>query len=227
MKRWKPPRKKIRFADLFAIGIIIVLLRNPDLVLARLPNTETIEALRALPVRDTREEIPSYNREVFGQRWEDSDHNGCDTRNDILGRDLSRPVFKAGTRDCVVVSGVLAEPYLGGTVDFVRGEDTSPLIQIDHVVALGDAWRAGAWQWDGQKRTEFANDPRNLLAVDGQANQDKGASRADQWLPPNESFHCDYVSRQIAVKSAWGLSVTRDERDAMILVLDTCQEPQD
>ena len=95
-------------------------------------------------------------------------------------------------------------------------------MQIDHVVALADAWRSGAWQWDAQRRQEFANDPENLLAVDGQANEDKSASSADQWLPPNRAFRCDYVKRQIAVKNAYGLSVTRAEQDALAEQLSIC-----
>ena len=161
-------------------------------------------------------------REAFGQRWADTDHNGCDTRNDILARDLARPTFKPGTRDCVVLSGTLAEPYTGATIEFQRGDKTSSLVQIDHVVALADAWRSGAWQWDAQRRQEFANDPENLLAVDGQANEDKSASSADQWLPPNRAFRCDYVKRQIAVKNAYGLSVTRAEQDALAEQLSIC-----
>lgn len=168
------------------------------------------------------EEIPEYDRGAFGQAWADEDRNGCDTRNDILARDLARPVFKPGTHDCVVLSGTLAEPYTGSVIEFQRGQDTSALVQIDHVVALGDAWRSGAWAWDAPTRQRFANDPANLLAVDGQANQDKGASSADQWLPSNADFRCAYVTRQIEVKSTWGLSVTARERDAMAKVLASC-----
>lgn len=122
----------------------------------------------------------------------------------------------------MVLSGTLAEPYTAATIEFQRGDKTSSLVQIDHVVALADAWRSGAWQWDAQRRQEFANAPENLLAVDGQANEDKSASSADQWLPPNTAFRCDYVKRQIAVKNAYGLSVTRAEQDALAEQLSTC-----
>ena len=161
-------------------------------------------------------------RRCAAGRWADTDHNGCDTRNDILARDLARPTFKSGTHDCVVLSGTLAEPYTGATIEFQRGDKTSSLVQIDHVVALADAWRSGAWQWEAQRRQEFANDPENLLAVDGAANEDKSASSADQWLPPNTAFRCDYVKRQIAVKNAYGLSVTRAEQDALAEQLSAC-----
>lgn len=192
--------------------------------LSSLPDTEAARQLRELAVRSADEAsvVPDYDRQAFGQRWADTDHNGCDTRNDILARDLARPTFKPGTRDCVVLTGTLAEPYTGTTIQFQRGDKSSALVQIDHVVALADAWRSGAWQWDAQRRQEFANDPENLLVVDGAANEDKSASSADQWLPPNVAFRCDYVKRQIAVKYAYGLSVTQAEQDAMATQLTTC-----
>ena len=194
--------------------------------LSSLPDTEAARQLRELAVRsaDEASAVPDYDRQAFGQRWADTDHNGCDTRNDILARDLARPTFKPGTRDCVVLTGTLAEPYTGTTIQFQRGDKSSALVQIDHVVALADAWRSGAWQWDAQRRQEFANDPENLLAVDGAANEDKSASSADQWLPPNAAFRCDYVKRQIAVKYAYGLSVTQAEQDAMATQLTTCSD---
>lgn len=195
--------------------------------LADLPDTDVAAALRALPVRDaggTADEAPEYRRESFGQAWADTDRNGCDTRNDILARDLARPAFRAGTHGCVVLSGTLAEPYTGRTLEFHRGEETSAEVQIDHVVALADAWRAGAWEWELGRRQELANDPLNLLAVDGDANQDKEAGRADQWLPPDEAFHCAYVARQVAVKTRWTLSVTTAERDAMARVVRGCPD---
>ena len=192
--------------------------------LSSLPDSEAARQLRELTVRESVNDpdAPAYDRSAYGQSWADTNHNGCDTRNDILARDLARPTFKPGTRDCVVLSGTLAEPYTGATIEFRKGEKTSSLVQIDHVVALADAWRSGAWRWDAQRRLEFANDPQNLLAVDGQANEDKSASSADQWLPPNKAFRCDYVKRQIAVKSAYGLSVTRAEQDAMAEQLSIC-----
>lgn len=187
------------------------------------PTSEHMTRLEALSVRDSADGgAPDYSREAFGQAWADEDHNGCDTRNDILKRDLARPTFKAGTHDCVVLSGTLAEPYTGTVIEFERGQDTSALVQIDHVVALGDAWSSGAWAWDAATRQRFANDPANLLAVDGQANEDKSASSADQWLPPNREFRCEYVERQIDVKTTWGLSVTAAEREAMASVLHSC-----
>ncbi|GAB2511914.1 HNH endonuclease family protein [Nocardia heshunensis] len=182
--------------------------------------------LDTLPVKG-RAPKTGYARNQFGDTWTDDvdvagGHNGCDTRNDILGRDLIDPAFKPGTGECVVLSGTLADPYTGKAIDFVRGKDTSNAVQIDHVVALSDAWQTGAQQLSPRERTNLANDPRNLLAVDGAANQQKGASNAASWLPSDESFRCTYVAKQISVKSAYSLWVTQPEKDAMIRVLDAC-----
>nr|WP_240189357.1 HNH endonuclease family protein [Nakamurella flavida] len=162
-----------------------------------------------------------YSRDAFGQRWADVDRNGCDTRNDVLARDLTDVVFRAGSA-CVVASGVLADPYTGAAMPFLRGDGTSDDIQIDHVVALAAAWRTGAQSWDEPTRTAFANDPLNLLAVDGDANQAKGDSDAASWLPPAATERCPYVARQIAVKQRYGAWVTPTERDAMTAVLIGC-----
>src|SRR5690606_24700776 len=115
----------------------------------------------------------------------DPDRNGCDTRNDVLARDLTGLTFRPGTQDCIVTSGTLQDPYSGTTIDFVRGNDTSTAVQIDHVVALSDAWQKGAQQWDEQTRVRFNNDPLNLLAVDGPLNMQKGDGDTATWLPPH------------------------------------------
>ncbi|MDC7123061.1 HNH endonuclease family protein [Cellulomonas fimi] len=176
--------------------------------------------LDELEVR-TRPPPQPYDRAAFGQAWADVDRNGCDTRNDVLRRDLDDPVTKTGTRGCLVLSGVLDDPYTGRRLVFERGPSSAD-VQVDHVVALGDAWVAGAAGWSGTARTAFANDPANLLAVEGGANQDKGADDASRWLPPNVGYRCAYAVRQVLVKSAYRLSVTRDERRALAHALDGC-----
>jgi len=163
-----------------------------------------------------------YARSEFGPTWADVDKNGCDTRNDILRRDLTQVVFKPGTKDCVVLSGVLIDKYSGETINFVRGNSTSSLVQIDHVVALSDAWQKGAFLLTLQKRTAFANDPLNLLAVKGSLNSQKGDGDAATWLPPQKSYRCEYISRQISVKKKYHLWVTAAERSAFVRVLQTC-----
>lgn len=168
----------------------------------------------------SRESLPDYSRDEFGTAWSDVDHNSCDTRNDVLARDLENIELDAD--GCKVLTGTLADPYSGEQIDFQRGTDTSSLVQIDHVVALADAWESGAWEWDAATRLAFANDPANLLAVSGSLNQEKGAGAADEWLPPNQDFQCEYVSAQVEVKTKYALSVTQSERDAMAQVIAGC-----
>jgi hypothetical protein len=161
-----------------------------------------------------------YDREgQFGNAWRDVDRNGCDTRNDILLRDLTDRVVDD---NCRVLTGTLLDPYTGTTIAFVRGVDTSAEVQIDHVVALLNAWETGAQQLSLDERIRFANDPLNLRAVDGQANAQKGAGDAATWLPPNRAIRCDYVSWQVQVKARYALWVTVAERDAMVRVLSEC-----
>ncbi|WP_369403360.1 HNH endonuclease family protein [Gordonia namibiensis] len=188
------------------------------------PVSQHLADLDSLPVKG-RAPKTGYSRSEFGTAWDDAvdvqfGRNGCRTREDILRRDLVDVTLHAD--GCRVLSGTLVDAYSGTTVRFTRGQDTSALVQIDHVVALADAWQKGAAQWDARRRLEFANDPRNLQAVDGTVNQRKGAGDAATWLPPNKAYRCTYVSRQIEVKKAYGLWVTAAERDAMARVLSDC-----
>ncbi len=180
-----------------------------------------LAALARLPVKG-RAPRTGYSRDEFGQAWADVDRNGCDTRNDTLRRDLDRTVVKPGTHGCVVLRGTLADPYTGATIPFVRGVGTSLAVQIDHVVALGDAWQKGAARLTTAERTAFANDPLNLLAVSGSANRRKSDSDAASWLPPLKASRCAYVARQVAVKQTYRLWITAAERDAIRRVLATC-----
>ncbi|MFF4415120.1 HNH endonuclease family protein [Streptosporangium sp. NPDC001559] len=182
---------------------------------------ESLGELDRLQVKG-RAPMTGFDRGEFGPAWSDVDHNGCDTRNDILKRDLKDETFKSGTHDCIVLTGVLDDPYSGKTIKFERGQKTSSAVQIDHVVALADAWQKGAQQWPEGKRKELANDPLNLLAVDGPLNSQKGAGDAATWLPPRGAYRCTYVSRQIQVKAKYGLWVTSAEKDAMRKILNSC-----
>lgn len=166
--------------------------------------------------------MTGYDRSLFGQAWKDTDRNGCDQRNDVLGRDLTGVAHEVGTHDCVVLTGALADPYSGTTIAFTRGQATSNAVQIDHVVSLADAWQKGAQALPATVREAFANDPANLLAVDGPLNQEKSASDAATWLPPHKPFRCRYVIRQVRVKAAYGLWVTKAERDAIVRELGRC-----
>lgn len=164
--------------------------------------------------------MTGYDRDRFGAAWLDTDRNGCDTRNDILRRDLSHRVYDPDTHGCVVVSGLLNDPYTSDRIRFVKGDGN--LVDIDHVVALGNAWVTGAFRWEIRKRAALANDPMNLLAVDASANRQKGDGDTATWLPHNKAFRCEYVAHQIGVKAKYGLWVTAPEKDAMTRVLATC-----
>lgn len=159
---------------------------------------QAVAALDRLPVKPMQNPSGYDRLKDFGAAWADVDHNGCDTRNDILKRDMTSVGFKPGTHDCVVMRGTLNDPYTGRIIRFRRGAKTSSLVQIDHVVALKDAWATGAQELTAAQRERLANDPLNLLAVDGQSNQEKSWSDASQWQPSNRSFRCAYAARQIA-----------------------------
>jgi hypothetical protein len=175
-------------------------------------------ALAALPVKG-RAPKTGYARAQFGPAWADTDHDGCDQRNQVLGRDLTG-VTKRGR--CIVMSGSLHDPYSGTTVAFTRGALTSDDVQIDHVVALSNAWQTGAQALDPGTREMIATDPANLLAVKGVINQSKGDGDAATWLPPAKAYRCAYVARQVAVKTRYKLWVTAAERDAIARVLADC-----
>ena len=194
----------------------------------RPPGNPAFDAARAtlnrLPVKGW-DRVTDFARYRFGQAWSDDvnvefGHNGCNTRDDILRRDLADLVVRPGT--CYAQSGVLHDPYTGQTIAFTRGPTTSDVVQIDHLVSLADAWYKGAREWDDQRRRDFANDPRNLLAVGGQANFNKAFRDATAWLPTNEGFRCEFVARQIDVKAAYGLWLSANEKRAMGDVLARC-----
>lgn len=164
-----------------------------------------------------------YSRAQFGQAWTDDTaggHNGCDTRNDILRRDLRQVTVRAGSQGCSVTSGTLADPYTGKALAF--SSSSAAAIQIDHVVALSNAWQTGAAALSSQHRQDLANDPLNLQATAGAVNQAKGDGDAATWLPPDKSYRCTYVARQVAVKARYGLWVTTAERQAISTVLTGC-----
>jgi hypothetical protein len=180
-----------------------------------------ITTLENLPVKG-RAPKTGYTRAQFGPTWADVDRNGCDTRNDILQRDLTEISYRAKTRDCVVESGNLVDRYSGEVINFKRGNISSMEVQIDHVVALSNAWQTGAFKLDALQRRALANDPLNLFAVKGRLNSQKRDGDAATWLPPLKSFRCTYVSHQIAVKAKYSLWVTPPEKAAMRRILSTC-----
>ena len=194
------------------------------LLLCLLPPSNTqaspIDALTALNNLEVKGRAPKtgYARSQF-PHWSDPDRNGCDARNDTLKRDLTNVTYKVGTRDCKVIAGQLLDPFSGKVITF---STTKVVIDIDHVVALSNAWQTGAAYFDKNKRSQIANDPLNLLAVDSKLNRQKGDGDAATWLPPSKAFRCEYVARQVAVKAKYGLWVTKPEKAAIDKILSTC-----
>ena len=199
------------------IVVIALLLSLLPATFSQAATTDALTALNKLEVKG-RAPKTGYTRSQF-PHWSDPDRNGCDARNDILKRDLTDISYKAGTRDCKVIAGQLLDPFSGKVITF---SPTKVVIDIDHVVALSNAWQTGAAYFDKAVRTQIANDPLNLLAVDSKLNRQKGDGDAATWLPPNKSFRCEYVAKQIAVKTKYKLWVTSTEKEAIIRVLSVC-----
>lgn len=204
-------------------GLAAIIFTTPDLWQQSAPVATTVnaqgaavDALKTLEIKG-RAPKTGYERTQFGDGW--ALVKGCDTRNIILHRDL---VDAAVNEACKVISGTLHDPYTGKDIAFKRGTDTSGDVQIDHVVALSDAWQKGAQQLSGAERQQLANDPLELMAVEGKANQEKSDGDAATWLPSNKAFRCQYVARQIAVKAKYKLWVTQAEHDAMLRILGEC-----
>ena len=218
MSRWEI-RLAIAIVGLLATQSVL----QPALGTAFVAESEVSASatLASLPIKG-RAPKTGYSRAQFGPTWADVDRNGCDTRNDMLKRDLTEIIFKVKTKNCVVLTGVLQDRYSGETIYFTRGNITSMEVQIDHVVALSNAWQTGAFKLTMAQRTAFANDPLNLFAVKGRLNSQKGDGDAATWLPPLKSFRCAYVAQQIAVKAKYSLWVTAPEKDAMVRILAAC-----
>jgi len=172
-----------------------------------------VDALEGLSVKG-RAPKTGYSRSQFGSGWATT--SGCDTRNIILYRDLREHTLDD---TCRVMSGILDDPYTGTVIPFTRGESD---IQIDHVVALSDSWQTGAADLTREVRIQLANDPIELLAVEGTANQQKSDGNAATWLPSNKPFRCEYVARQIAVKQKYNLWVIPAEKQTMSDILSRC-----
>jgi hypothetical protein len=189
------------------------------------PGADVLAGIVVLPQRARR---PDYRRSAFGDAWDDNNdapggHNGCDTRDDILNRDLVDKAYVSVKR-CpnAVATGTLYDPYTNTTVGFQRGAQVGESVQIDHIVPLSYAWDMGAYDWPGGERLRFANDPANLLAVEGQANQDKGDSPPALWMPPNKAFGCQYAIQFIAVLRGYQLPVEQASTNVLRQAAATC-----
>lgn len=208
---------------LLASLLVFVLTRKHDAPQPWPTASTELGKLATLPIKG-RAPKTGYDRGKFGPPWTDNvivpnGYNGCDTRNDILRRDLVDVQPPSG---CTVLVGMLHDPYSGTTVQFQRGRGTSSQVQIDHVVPLSDAWQKGAQQWNPAERQNFANDPTNLQATIGSLNDQKRDGDAATWLPPNKSYRCTYVSRIVDVKASYGLWVTQAEHDKIAEILTDC-----
>jgi hypothetical protein len=186
---------------------------TPEAQPASTPTALTV--LKSIAVKG-RAPQTGYSRDQFGDGW--GQIGSCDTRNYILVRDLTKETFRSSPA-CTVATGVLKDPYTGKTINFVRGVKTSLAVQIDHVVALSDAWQKGAQQLTYAKRVALSNDPLNLLAVDGPTNASKSDSDAASWLPPNRGYWCPFVARQVAVKAKYKLWMTSAEKAQISRIL--------
>ena len=189
------------------------------------PGADVLAGIVVLPQRARRYD---YRRPAFGDAWDDNNdapggHNGCDTRDDILNRDLVDKTYVSIKR-CpdAVATGTLHDPYTNTTVAFQRGAQIGESVQIDHIVPLSYAWDMGAYGWPAAERLRFANDPANLLAVEGQANQDKGDSPPALWMPPNKAFACQYAVQFIAVLRGYQLPVEQASTDVLRQAAATC-----
>ncbi|HEU0192120.1 MAG TPA: HNH endonuclease family protein [Mycobacterium sp.] len=187
--------------------------------------TDVLGGIALIPERTRRND---YRRGAFGDAWDDDNdapggHNGCDTRDDILNRDLVDVTHTATTR-CpeAVATGTLHDPYTNATVAFTRGSGVGESVQIDHIVPLAYAWDMGAYDWPYRKRLRFANDPANLLAVAGRPNQDKGDAQPALWMPPNNAFGCQYAVAYLAVLRGYGLRLDAPSADTLRGAAATC-----
>ena len=187
-------------------------------ILSNETDTEMPLAMELLDKLEVKGRAPKkgYTREQFYDGWPDVD--GCSLRQRIIKREFGLSAVLDG---CNVIKGEFDEPYTGEHMVF---EDKVAIqtLQIDHVVALSDAWQKGAQQLDYDTRYRLATDPMNLLAVEGEANKQKSDGDAATWLPKNKAFRCQYVARQVSVKYKYNLWVTEAEKNAIIKVLEKC-----
>ncbi|WP_304108340.1 HNH endonuclease family protein [Mycolicibacterium bacteremicum] len=186
---------------------------------------DVLAGVAEIPVR-----VPGYDyrRDAFGDAWDDDNdapggRNGCDTRNDILDRDLVEKSYVSIKR-CpnAVATGTLVDPYTNESIAFVRGNQIGASVQIDHIVPLALAWDLGARDWPDELRLRFANDPANLIAVAGGANQDKGDSEPALWMPPNRAFWCQYAVQFAEVLRGYRLPVDASSARVLREAAGTC-----
>lgn len=180
--------------------------------------------------------IPAYNRkEQFtpggkGTSWPDIAGTGCNTRDDILAAQLTNVVRN---EKCQVVTGTLDDPYTGNVIDFerdvtVNGKKVggnSMAVQIDHKYPLKKFWEGGAWKWTLEERVAAANDPLNLVASDGPANNFKSAKGPSEWMPStsgNAAYDCTFATDVVTVLVKYDLTATKADIASLRSTLTTC-----
>ena len=157
-------------------------------------------------IRVQNERGNGYVRALF-EHWRDIDGDGCDSRQQVLKRE-SVTLPQVDPYSCKVIAGDWVSPY-----DGARWSDPTD-IDIDHVVALKEAWDSGAWAWSSATRKAYANDTsdkRTLLAVTDNVNQRKSDKDPSNWTPPLKSYLCTYLGNWISVKARWNLSMDKSE----------------
>jgi hypothetical protein len=216
-------------AVVVAVQTVTAADRSPFIAEADIPTVAPgVDVLAGIPMLPVRIRSHDYRRDAFGDSWTDDNsapggHNGCDTRNDILNRDLIDKTYVSIKRcPTAVATGTLHDPYTNDTVAFMRGAQVGAAVQIDHIVPLALAWDLGARSWPADMRLRFANDPANLLAVEGQANQDKGDKEPAVWMPPNFAFRCQYAMQFIAVLRGYALPIDAPSAATLRQASDTC-----
>ena len=222
------------------VGVLVFVLANPESyeqVVTRLgggeqvvaddydaeevtvPLGDAMKAVDGLELLEVKGRAPKtgYSREEFYNGWPTVD--GCNLRQKIIKREFGETAVLDG---CNVISGEYDEPYTGEHKVFTARDQISKGVQIDHVVALSDAWQKGAQYMEKEVRYQIATDPLNLLAVDSAANEKKSDGDAATGLPSNKRFRCQYVARQVSVKYKYKLWVTQAEKDAISRILANC-----
>lgn len=228
MKRWGPLAAGVVLAVIVAVQVLTQT-DGERVARADIPTMAPgVDVLAGIPEIPARLRGHDYRRAAFGDAWDDDNdapggRNGCDTRNDILDRDLVDKTYVAITRcPTAVATGVLHDPYTDATVAFMRGNQVGAAVQIDHIVPLALAWDLGARDWPQAQRLRFANDPANLIAVEGQANQDKGDAEPARWMPPNHAFWCQYAVQFAAVLRGYQLPVDAPSATVLRDAAGTC-----
>ncbi|WP_434181454.1 HNH endonuclease family protein (plasmid) [Clavibacter michiganensis] len=205
-----------------ASGPVVDVLAKAGLVRGGVVDAAAVRSLVDQLPADTHVRTPGYDRAAYGPSWADTDHNGCDQRNDVLARDLTAVTFTKADPGCTVATGHLADAYTGKGIDFTRGKATSAAVQIDHLVPLGWAWQHGAAAWTGDRREQLATDLNNLQAVDGPTNEAKSDQGPATWLPPAAGYDCLYVTRFAYVLHTYSLTIADADRAAIDHTLATC-----